>query len=142
MFDLRGSLGYAEYRGQPEQYYTFPSPSLPAVLKNVEYLGTGLLETRPSLCAIQRNSFLETSFQPCSYPAALVTTKEMTFLLPFPNTFVFLVTGWDWILNVEIAEIWSCLHPSLHPLPVPSRATSGILPLRAFLWVLRYPGGS
>lgn len=41
-----------------------------------------------------------------------VTIKEMTFLIPFPHTFVFLATGWGWILNGEIAGVWPKLLPS------------------------------
>lgn len=36
----------------------------------------------------------------------------MTFLLPFPHTFVFLITGWGWILNGETAGVWPKLLPS------------------------------
>lgn len=54
-----------------------------------------------------RYSFFPTPFQPCSLPSwVIVTRKEMTFLLPSPHTFVFLITGWGWILNGETAGVW------------------------------------
>ena len=66
----------------------------------------------------------------------------MTFLLPFPHTFVFLVTGWGWILNGEIAGVW----PKLPPSPSytsPSSVCSHIRNLAsdsAFRQILRFPG--
>lgn len=86
---------------------------------NSECLGTGLLKIGPSLHATQRNSFFVIPFQPCSYPVELVTIKEMTFLFPFPHTFVFLVTGWSWIFNEEITGVWPKLSSRLLLLTLP-----------------------
>jgi hypothetical protein len=64
-------------------------------------LGAGLLETGPCYSEkfILHGSLLALFLRSW----AAVTIKEMTFLLPFSNTFVFLVMGWGWIFNGEIA---------------------------------------
>lgn len=96
-----------------------------------------------SLHGTQRNSFFMSPFQPRSYAVELVTIKEMTFLFPFPHTFVFLVTGQSWVLMEKLLGFGPNSPPFTFSLyyPIPLiRSQSIILPLISFRQILRCLG--